>query len=135
MTNATQAQTTAIAKFLNVAPAAIKEVQVWAYVYFVKFATGRPTFVSRKIKVEAITITQSYETMMGDVLVRLSNGESWFVENNRWLYGKKPSMKQLVAPQGTRINPESICFHSSPYLVAGYSEVAATAAKYAQYAA
>lgn len=38
-----------IAQHLNIVESAIKEVQEWAHVLFVKFVSGRPRFVSKKV--------------------------------------------------------------------------------------
>lgn len=42
-------QITQIAQHLNISSNQVKEVQEWAYVYFVKFTKGSPRFVSKKV--------------------------------------------------------------------------------------
>lgn len=47
--------TTAVARHLNIAEAAIVKVEEWAHVLFVRFVSGRPRFVSKKaVKMEKI---------------------------------------------------------------------------------
>lgn len=48
-----------IAQHLNIAEALIAEVQEWAHVLFVRFTSGRPLFVSKKVvNVKKITVEQ-----------------------------------------------------------------------------
>lgn len=51
---------TAVASHLNVAESLITEVQEWAHVLWVRFTSGRPQFVSKKVKMmHKITCTRS----------------------------------------------------------------------------
>lgn len=53
------ATTVAIAQHLNIAEFLIAEVQEWAHVLFVRFTSGRPRFVSKKVINMNITRTEA----------------------------------------------------------------------------
>ena len=57
--------TTAVAQHLNVLESTIKEIQEWAKVLLVKFTSGKPRFVSKKVKpIEKTTPKNQYDVCM-----------------------------------------------------------------------
>lgn len=86
-----------------------QEVREWAFVYWVKFSTGRPTLYSKKMVDRAAHI-QVIRKSSSDAIVRDTLTGKAYASRSNWQLGN--SIKELA--KGTAINLDSFEFALLP---------------------